>query len=361
MIPFLELQKVNLKYKSEINESITRVFDSSWYKLGNDVKSFEQEFTQFIETKHRRAVAKGLDALIQIIRVYKEMGLLTNGDEIIVPANTYIATILAITQNKLTAILVETVSNTFNIFCTKIVQKTTKAMIPVHLYDQKTEKNAIASIAIKHNLKIIEENAQAHGAINKGNEVGSWGEASGFSFYPSNNVVTLGDRGNIKTNDDELIQTCRFTRKYGAKKKQETFYNGVNSRLDEIQNAILKVILSNLDGNIQERRDIASYNIENIKNMEIGLPILSNIPDSYVWHLFVIRTTKRTMLQQFLTENTIQTVIHYPRLPHKQACYKEWNNQTFPITEQIANEVLNLPKSPIQTIELKKQIVPIIN
>jgi len=364
MIPFLDLQKINLKYKSEINESITRVINSGWYLLGDEVKTFEQDFANYIGTKHCIAVANGLDALILIIRAYKEMGLFSDGDEIIVPANTYIATILAITQNKLTAILIEPDRNTFNIDCSKIeekISKRTKAIIPVHLYGQIAEMDIICTIAKKYNLKVIEDSAQAHGAIYKNKKAGNLGDVSGFSFYPGKNLGAMGDGGAITTDNDALAKICRILGNYGSEKKYENLYTGVNSRLDEMQAAVLKVKLKYLDDDNQKRRNVANYYLENIKNTEIALPVDSYISDNHVWHLFVIRTNKRNKLQQFLTDNGIQTLIHYPTPPHKQACYKEWNNKSFPITEQIANEVLSLPISPVQTIEQTKQIVSVIN
>jgi len=364
MIPFLDLQHINLTYKSEINESITRVIDSGWYLLGNEVKTFEKKFGEYIGVKHCIGVANGLDALILIIRAYKEMGIMDYGDEIIVPANTYIATILAITQNNLIPVLVEPDSNTFNIHCTRIEEKITsktKAIMPVHLYGRMVEMDTVTDIAQKYNLKVIEDSAQAHGAIYKNKKAGNWGDASGFSFYPGKNLGALGDGGAITTNDDTLAKICRALRNYGSEKKYENICKGVNSRLDEIQAAILSVKLKYLDTDNHKRRIIAKYYIENITNKNIVLPHVDISSSDHVWHTFVIRTKDRDQLRKQLLDNEIETIIHYPTPPHKQACYKEWNNQSFPITEQIANEVLSLPISPVQTIEQTTQIVTIIN
>ena len=370
MIKFLDLKNINLKHESEIKEAIARVVDSGWYLLGEEIQNFEKEFANFIGTKHCIGVGNGLDALILILRAYKEMGIINDGDEVIVPANTYIATILAITQNNLKPVLVEPDINNYNIDCTKIEEKITsktKAIMPVHLYGQMVEMDEIIEIAKKNNLKVVEDSAQSHGAIYKNKKAGNWGDASGFSFYPGKNLGALGDAGAITTNNDELAKVCRALGNYGSEKKYENKFKGVNSRLDEIQAAVLRVKLKYIDEENQKRRDIAKCFCENIIHPEIILPQSSNLESeilnnfSHVWHLFVIRTKERDKYQKYLLENNIQSIIHYPIPPHKQECFKEWNNLCFPITEQIANEVLSFPISPILRTDDVNKIINTIN
>jgi len=351
MIKFLDLKAINLKYEVEISNCFTRVLQSGWFLMGKELSQFEKEFAEFIGVKHCIGVANGLDALILIIRAYKEMGIINDGDEIIVPSNTYIATILAITHNNLIPVLVEPNIETFNIDCKKIeerITKKTKAIMPVHLFGRMVEMDTVTYIAQKYNLKVIEDSAQAHGAIYKNKKAGSWGDASGFSFYPGKNLGALGDGGAITTNDDTLAKICRALGNYGSEKKYENSYKGVNSRLDEIQAAILSVKLSHLDEDNQKRRNIAKYYLENIKNPKIELPKNTNSDLAHVWHLFVIKTQKRDALRKYFTEKEIETLIHYPIPPHKQACYKtDFELSCFPITEGMAKEVLSLPISPI--------------
>jgi len=364
MIKFLDLKNINLKHKSEIKEAIARVVDSGWYLLGEEIKNFEKEFANFIGAKHCIGVGNGLDALILILRAYKELGFIHEGDEVIVPANTYIATILAITQNNLKPVLVEPDINTYNIDCNKIEEKITsktKAIMPVHLYGQMVEMDKIIELAKKYNLKVVEDSAQSHGAIYKNKKAGNWGDASGFSFYPGKNLGALGDAGAITTNDDELAMVCRALGNYGSEKKYENKFKGVNSRLDEIHAAVLRVKLKYIDEENQRRRDIAKCFCENINHPEIILPSSNNFSLSHVWHLFVIRTKERDKFQNYLSENNIQSIIHYPIPPHKQECFKGWNNLSFPISEQIANEVLSLPISPIITANEVNKIINIIN
>jgi len=364
MIKFLDLQAINRRYETEIKEAIARVVDSGWYVLGKEVKTFEQEFADFIGTKHCIGVANGLDALILMLRAYKEMGIMTDGDEVIVPANTYIATILAITQNNLKPILVEPNIVTYNIDVTKIeekITKRTKAIMPVHLYGQMAEMTAITEIAQKYNLKVIEDSAQAHGAIYNNKRSGNWGDASGFSFYPGKNLGAFGDGGAITTNDDILASICRALGNYGSDKKYENIYKGVNSRLDEIQAAILRVKLKYLDEDNHTRRVIAKYYCQNVNNSKILLPKIENYGTAHVWHLFVIRTKERDLLQKYLSDRGIETIIHYPIPPHKQQCYKEFHNQHFPLTETIAREILSLPISPIITTNQADEVIKTIN
>jgi len=369
MIKFLDLQAITLKYDIEIKDAVKKVLDSGWYLLGNDVKTFENEFAGYIGCKHCIGVANGLDALILIIRAYKELDVFKDGDEIIVPANTYIASILSISANNLIPVLVEPHILTYNIDITKIEEKITDktvAILPVHLYGQSAQMDRIVEIGNKYNLKIIEDSAQAHGAFYHDKKCGNWGDASGFSFYPGKNLGALGDAGAVTTNDDILAETVRAIANYGSQKKYVNEYKGTNSRLDEIQAAILGVKLKYLDNDTQRRREIAEFYCQNITNPKIVLPKTQNSKlktqnFNHVWHLFVIRCLERDKLQKFLTENNIQTLIHYPIPPHRQNAYKEWNKLSFPITEKIHQEVLSLPMSPVlKDLEVEK-VVEIVN
>ena len=363
MIPFLDLKGINAKYRDELIEACTKVIDSGWYIQGNEHNEFQKELAEYCDAKHAIGVANGLDALTLIIRAYKELAIFKNNDEIIVPANTYIASILAISENNLTPILVEPNINTYNIDEDKIelsITPRTKAIMVVHLYGQAVEMQKVLELAKKYNLKVIEDCAQAHGAYNMNKRVGSIGDAGGLSFYPGKNLGALGDGGAVTTNDDILASTIRALGNYGSQKKYENIYKGTNSRLDEIQAAMLRVKLRHLDEDTDKRREIANYYLENIKNDNIKLPSIKN-QNSHVWHLFVIRTTKREELQKYLLKNEIQTLIHYPLTPHKQNAYKEWINDTYPISELIHNEVLSLPISPVQTLEDTKKIIKVIN
>jgi dTDP-4-amino-4,6-dideoxygalactose transaminase len=363
MIPFLDLKGLNAQYRAELIEACTRVIDSGWYIQGNECKEFDKEFALYCGTKHAIGVANGLDALILILRAYKEMGVMNDGDEVIVPSNTYIASILAISQNNLVPILVEPDINTYLINPAKIEEKITsktKAILPVHLYGQTCDMKSINAIAQKHNLKVIEDSAQSHGAYFGEKRSGNLGDASGFSFYPGKNLGALGDGGAVTTNDDELAQVIRALGNYGSHKKYENLYQGVNSRLDEMQAAILRVKLRQLDNEVEKRREIANYYLENIKNDKLILPTV-RAEDNHVWHLFVIRTQNRDELQKYLLDNGIQTLIHYPLAPHKQQAYKEWNDKSYPISEQIHDEVVSLPISGVQSLEDTMKIVEVLN
>ena len=363
MIPFLDLKGLNAQYRAELIEACTRVIDSGWYIQGNECKEFDKEFAQYCGTKYAIGVANGLDALILILRAYKELGIMNDGDEVIVPSNTYIASILAISQNNLVPVLVEPNINTYLIDPSKIEEKITsktKAILTVHLYGQTCEMDAIKEIAKKYNLKVIEDSAQSHGAYFKDKRSGNLGDASGFSFYPGKNLGALGDGGAVTTNDEELANTIKALGNYGSHKKYENLYKGVNSRLDEMQAAMLRVKLRYLDNELEKRRDIANYYLENIKNENIILPVV-RAESNHVWHLFVIRTSKRDELQKYLFDNGVQTLIHYPIPPHNQNAYKEWNNESYPISEQIHTEVLSLPISGVQNLENTKNIVEKLN
>lgn len=375
MITFLNLKKINAQYTNELKQVASEVIDSGWYLLGERVKAFEQKLSGFIGVKHVVACANGLDALRLIMRAYIEMGIMHEGDEVIVPANTYIASILAITDNRLKPVLVEPDINTYNLDISLIEQhitERTKAIMVVHLYGQTCWSQELETIAKKHNLKIIEDNAQAIGALyldeisNELKRTGSLGNAAGNSFYPGKNLGALGDAGAVTTNDDKLAEIVRALGNYGSKQKYINEYQGYNSRMDEIQAAFLTVKLKYLDEENQKRREIAKYYWEHIKNDKIILPLDSNNINilkylGHVWHLFVVRTKERDKLQKYLAEKGIQTLIHYPIPPHKQSAYQEWNKLKFPITEQIHNEVLSLPISPVLTDDEINFVVKTIN
>ncbi|AYJ79909.1 aminotransferase [Aliarcobacter cryaerophilus ATCC 43158] len=363
MVPFLDLKGLNAQYRAELIEACSRVIDSGWYVQGNECKEFDKEFAQYCGTKYAIGVANGLDALILILRAYKEMGIMNDGDEVIVPSNTYIASILAISQNNLVPVLVEPDINTYLLDPSKIEEKITsktKAILPVHLYGQTCQMDKINEIAKKHNLKVIEDSAQSHGAYFKDKRSGNLGDASGFSFYPGKNLGALGDGGAVTTNDEELANTIKALGNYGSHKKYENLYKGVNSRLDEIQAAMLRVKLKYLDNEVEKRREIANYYLQNIKNDNIILPTV-RAKNNHVWHLFVIKTNKRDELQKYLLVNDIQTLIHYPIPPHKQTAYKEWNNESYLTSEQIHNEVISLPISGVQSFEDTMKIVEVLN
>lgn len=407
MISFLDLKQVNDRCEPGLTAAVTRVINSGWYLLGEEVNSFEKEYSQFIGVKHCIGVANGLDALRLILRAYIEMSVLTEGDEVIVPANTYIASILAITENRLSPVLAEPHIHTYNLDISLIEQyitERTKAIMVVHLYGQACWSEQIERIAKKYNLKIIEDNAQAAGAlvvqgtglraqstagadlqirdnmkqgkrkaesVKRKDEIrykrtGSLGDAAGHSFYPGKNLGALGDGGAVTTDDDELADIVRTIANYGSKKKYYNQYKGLNSRLDEIQAAILRVKLPRLDQDNQRRREIARYYIDNINHPDIILPKTEYrlpITDylSHVWHLFVIRHSNRDRLQKYLTDNDIQTMIHYPVPPHKQNAYRECCQLNLPVTEKIHREVLSLPISPTLHLNDFKTVVKVLN
>jgi dTDP-4-amino-4,6-dideoxygalactose transaminase len=369
MIKFLDLQKVNAQYADELKRAASEVIDKGWFLLGERVKAFEQKFCDYTGAKHTVACANGLDALRLILRAYIEMGIMQEGDEVIVPANTYIATILAITDNRLSPVLVEPDIQTYNLDISLIeraITPKTRAIIAVHLYGRACWSKKLERISQKYSLKLIEDNAQAVGAYyyftdNMRKRTGNIGDAAGNSFYPTKNLGALGDSGTVTTNDDELATTIRTLANYGSQEKYVNKYQGLNSRMDEIQAAFLSVKLKYLDVENEIRRKIADYYLENIKNVQIILPKQATYRESHVQHLFVVRTKKRDQLQQYLSANDIQTQIHYPIPPHKQACYKEWNDLSYPITEQIHNEVLSLPISPCLMEEEIEHVINVMN
>jgi dTDP-4-amino-4,6-dideoxygalactose transaminase len=357
MIKFLDLQKINSAYQEQFQEKMKLVLDKGWFILGDEVKSFETNFANFCDAKHCIGVGNGLDALVLILKGYILQGNLQKGDEIIVPANTYIATILAILQADLVPVLVEPLIETYNInpdlIEAKITAKT-KAILLVHLYGQLADMDAIIEIGYKHNLLIIEDSAQAHGLKFKGSH------ARAFSFYPGKNLGALGDAGAITTNDDALAKTLFSLRNYGSEKKYHNNFIGFNSRLDELQAAFLNVKLPHLDSDNNSRRTIAKRYLAEINNPKIVLPTIE-ILDNHVFHLFVIRTENRNQLQDYLLQNEIETVIHYPIPPHKQKALSSWNSLSFPITEKIHNEVLSLPISPIMSEAEVGFVIEILN
>ena len=359
MIKFLDLEKINNRFRKEIDERIKTILDKGWYLLGDEDRTFEDHFAKYCGVKHCIACANGLDALNLIIRGFG----FGAGDEIIVPANTYIASILAISENGCTPVLVEPDINTYNInpdlIEEKITEKT-KAVMVVHLYGQAVQMDKIWALAKKYDLKVIEDSAQAHGAYYNGKRTGNLGDASGFSFYPGKNLGCMGDGGCVTTNDDELAAKIRAIANYGSDRKYHHIYKGVNSRLDEIQAAVLDVKLPYLDSDNAKRREIAKYYRENIKNPKIILPKVYD-EKAHVWHIFAIRCDNRDKLQKYLEENDIQTNIHYPTPPHKQGAYSEFGNISYPITEEIHRTEMSLPISPVMTNEEVKKVVEVIN
>jgi dTDP-4-amino-4,6-dideoxygalactose transaminase len=367
MIKFLDLKKINEPYEMALQEKLKSVLESGWYILGNEVATFEANFANYCGSKYCIGVGNGLDALVLIFKGYIQLGKLQKGAEVIVPANTYIASILAILQADLIPVLVEPKMETYNIDPNLIQEKITsktKAILAVHLYGQLAEMDKINEIAIQNNLLVIEDAAQAHGAISDFGKCGNLSNAAAFSFYPGKNLGTLGDAGAVTTNDYELAKVIHSLRNYGSEVKYQNEYVGVNSRLDELQAAFLNVKLPNLDIENSKRKAIANRYLSEIKNDKIILPtvlFLGTNQSNHVFHLFVIRTKNRIELQQFLLKNGIETMIHYPIPPHKQKAFPNWNNLTFPITEKIHNEVLSLPMSPVLTNEEVDFIVSILN
>lgn len=349
-IPFLSLKDVTAIHGEEINETVTRVVNSGWYLQGKENEQFEVNYSKFIGSKYTIGCANGLDALFLIWRAYIELGIMKPGDEVIVPANTYIATILAITENGLVPVLCEPKYNTLEIDDELIESKInsrTRAVCIVHLYGRIACTQKILGICKTYNLKLIEDNAQAHGCIfaSTGQRTGSIGDAAGHSFYPGKNLGALGDGGAVTTNDPELAATIRALANYGSQKKYVFKYTGHNSRLDEIQAAVLDVKLKYLNEDNRHRKEVANFYYENISNPLITLP--GRLPDDQnVYHIFPILCKKRDELKAYLENNGIGTVIHYPIPPHKQECYREWNGMSLPITERIAEEELSIPMGP---------------
>lgn len=363
MIKFLDIQKLNAQFQNELKESAGRVIDSGWYLMGKELETFEKSYALFCNVNFSLGVANGLDALRLIFKAYIEMGVMQKGDEVIVPANTYIASVLAITDNDLIPIFVEPNLETYNLDSNKIeasITGKTKAILAVHLYGQNSIDDQMLEICSNHGLKLIEDGAQSHGAKWNNKISGGIGDAAGHSFYPGKNLGALGDAGAVTTNDKELANVINALRNYGSHKKYENEFQGLNSRLDEIQAAFLNVKLSYIQKDIDGRRKAANYYLENIKNSRIILPNVIN-SQGHVWHLFVIRTDDRDNLQKYLADNGIETLIHYPIPPHKQKAYQKFNHLKLPLTEQIHKEVLSLPISSIMEEKDLNFIVKIIN
>lgn len=362
-VPFLSLHDVTQKYKNEIHEAALRVIDSGWYLQGTENNKFETDYANYIGTKYCVGCANGLDALVWIFRAYIELGVMKPGDEVIVPANTYIATILAITENNLVPVLVEPNINTLQIddslIESKITSKT-KAITIVHLYGQCAYTKKIGELCKKYNLKLVEDNAQAHGCIFENKKTGSIGDAAGHSFYPGKNLGALGDAGAVTTNDEQLALTIRSLANYGSSKKYVFKYTGRNSRLDEIQAAILDVKLKHLDEDVAIRKSVAKKYIEGIKNPKVKTPEIFDW-NQHVFHIFPVMTEDRDSLQKYLTEKGIGTNIHYPIPPHKQECYKKWNSISLPVTEKIHVQELSIPMSPCLTDEQINYVIKCIN
>ncbi|UTN06508.1 DegT/DnrJ/EryC1/StrS family aminotransferase [Flavobacterium bizetiae] len=382
MIPFLDLKKINEPYETVFQEKLKLVLDNGWYILGKEVETFEKAFAEYCQTQYCVGVGNGFDALVLIFKGYIQLGKLQKGDEVIVPANTYIASILAILQAELVPVLVEPKLETYNInpdlIREKITSKT-KAILVVHLYGQLAEMDKITEIAIENDLIIVEDAAQSHGAKTNFNnlkfqipgfndrkndnlksKINNLKSATACSFYPGKNLGCLGDGGAITTNDSELAKVLFSLRNYGSEKKYFNEYIGVNSRLDELQAAFLNAKLPNLDADNDKRRIVAKRYLSEIKNDKIMLPFW-DFSTNHVFHLFVIRTSKRDHLQAYLAQNNIQTVIHYPVPPHKQKAFSEWNSLSYPITEKIHDEVLSLPMSPVLTEDEISFIVDVLN
>lgn len=359
MIKFLDLYKINQRFRMQFDEKLNEILSSGWYLQGKENEQFASDFASYCGVKYSLGVANGLDSLNLIIKAYG----FNSEDEIIVPANTFIATILAISQNGCKPIFVEPDITTYCINPDLIEEKIsskTKAIIVVHLYGQATPMEKIWYLAKKYNLKIIEDSAQAHGAIYKGMHTGGLGDAAGFSFYPGKNLGALGDAGGVTTNDKNLFNKIKAIANYGSDYKYHHIYKGVNSRLDEIQAGILEIKLKYLDSDNARRREISKYYRENIKNPSIILPSTYD-ENSHVWHLFVVRTNDRQKLQNYLLDKKIQTNIHYPIAPHNQEAYKEFSDLSFPITEKIHREVLSLPISPVLTDSEVEYVVEMVN
>jgi len=363
MIKFLDLKRINKEYKEEFIQKFENILDKGWFLLGNELEEFEKEFAKYCGSKFCIGVGSGLDALKLIIKAYKELGKFKKGDEIIVPANSYIASALSISDEGLKPVFVEPDENYFLINPTEIekhITEKTKAIMVVHLYGQTCDMERIRKIAKKYNLLIIEDAAQAHGAEYRRKKAGNLGDAAGFSFYPGKNLGALSDGGAITTNDYELAEVIRALRNYGSKEKYKHIYKGINSRLDEIQSAFLKIKLRKLDDKLKRRREIAKFYLENINNPEVKLPEVRDIRE-HAWHLFVVRVKNQKKFMEFLKKKGIETLIHYPIPIHKQKAYKEYNNLSLPLSEKLCKEIVSIPIYGSLTKNEVEYIVKTIN
>lgn len=365
-VPFLDLKKLNDSMRDELVAASTRVIESGWYIAGPELEAFERQFANYCGVEHCLGVANGLDALTLTLRAWKEMGKIAEGDEVIVPANTYIASILAITENRLVPVLVEPDLETYNLGAEGVraaITAKTKVILPVHLYGRLADVAAIRAIADEHGLLMLEDSAQSHGASTGGRKAGNWGHASGFSFYPGKNLGALGDAGAITTNDSELAQTLKALRNYGSHVKYQNIVQGVNSRLDELQAALLSVKLNYLDQQTDSRRVVADRYLRGISNERLILPVAADqaYAEDNVWHVFVIRSDARADLQKHLQEKGVQTLIHYPIPPHRQRAYPQLNHLELPVTESIHDQILSLPMSPCMSDEQVSAVIDACN
>ena len=364
MIKFLDLQAVTLRHSYEIHEAVNRVVDSGWYLQGAENERFERDYADYIGSKYCVGCGNGLDALIWIYRAYIEMGVMQPGDEVIVPANTYIASILALTENGLVPVLAEPRYDTLELDDSGLeilITPKTRSILLVHLYGRCAYTEKIGHLCQKYNLKLVEDNAQAHGCLyTDGRRTGSLGDAAGHSFYPGKNLGALGDGGAVTTDDEALATTVRALANYGSQRKYVFKYTGRNSRLDEIQAAVLDVKLRYLDDDNDIRRTIAKAYYDGISNPLISLPLRTD-DDQNVYHIFPIFTQHRDQLQDYLLQHGIQTQIHYPIPPHQQQCYKSWNNLSLPVTERIHQQELSLPIGPAMTEREVQQVISAVN
>lgn len=363
MVKFLDLQGINAQYREALVKACTEVIDSGWYIMGEQLKQFEAEFAAYCGVEHCIGVANGLDALTLTLRAWKLMGRLKDGDEVLVPANTYIATILAVTENKLVPVFVEPHEQSFNLDRAGLqaaVTGKTRAILPVHLYGRLVDMPSVMDFAKDHGLLVLEDSAQSHGAMLEGRKSGAWGDASGFSFYPGKNLGALGDAGAVTTSDLELADTLRSLRNYGSQVKYKNMYQGVNSRLDEIQAAMLRVKLQFLNAETRSRQVIAESYLQGIQHSAIELPDAGK-PGQHAWHLFVVRCQQRSALQQHLSDKGVQTLVHYPIAPHKQQAYSQFNDLSLPLTERMHEEVLSLPMDPTMSEVSVQQVIDACN
>ena len=364
MIKFLDLQGINERYRAPFGEALNAVLDSGWFIMGNRLRRFEEDFAKFCGTGHCIGVANGLDALILILEGYKALGVFADGDEVIVPGNTYIATILAISRAGMKPVLCEPDPATFLLDPQRMAQHITprtRAVMPVHLYGRLCDMEAINALAAQHGLKVIEDSAQSHGAIGDGKRSGALGDASGFSFYPGKNLGALGDGGAVTTDDAELANVITALRNYGSHKKYYNTYKGLNSRLDELQAAFLSIKLKDLDADNEQRRVIARFYEERISNPAVRKPELPAQSAEHVWHLYVVRVAQRDAFAAHLEAEGIQTVIHYPVSPTQQVAYEELSALELPLTEAIHREVISLPISNIMSLEDAARVADAVN
>ncbi|MGN0036527.1 MAG: DegT/DnrJ/EryC1/StrS family aminotransferase [Bacteroidaceae bacterium] len=362
-VKFLDIEKITASFQPALSEAVERIVRSGWYLLGHETEAFEQAFAAYCGTRHCIGVANGLDALTLILRAYQAMGTMQPGDEVIVPANTYIASILAISNSGLTPVLCEPEAGTCLIDPNRVealITPRTRAILPVHLYGQAVDMEPLVRLARQYGLKLIEDAAQAHGAIRHGKRTGAMGDAAGFSFYPGKNLGALGDGGAVTTDDDRLAITIRRLANYGSERKYVFQYQGVNSRLDEVQAAVLQVKLERLDRDNARRRALAARYQAGIRHPEVRLPHWDGTED-HVFHLFTVRSARRDLLQQHLAGMGVQTLIHYPIPPHRQEAYEAWNHRSYPLTERIHQEILSLPISPVMTDEEADYVIHAVN